>query len=227
MITQLLFIMLFLNSLFSDTNNEVNIQGAWRSSEGVVIFSGNYFAYTVFTSTEFTHAYGGAWKIEDTNLVVTYEFNTENPEQVGTTANMSMQFEGESMLVNDFAFNRIDDGAPGNLEGTWLFSNRMRNGELGTPRSADNPRKTMKILSGTRFQWIAYNVETKEFMGTGGGTYTTVDGKYTENIDFFSRDNSRIGASLEFDFERKENEWHHKGLSSKGDPIYEIWRLRE
>jgi hypothetical protein len=82
-------------------------------------------------------------------------------------------------------------------------------------------------LSGTRFQWIAYNTETRQFMGTGGGTYSTKDGKYTENIDFFSRDNSRVGASLQFDFELKDNDWHHKGLSSKGDPIYEIWSLRK
>ena len=81
----------------------------------------------------------------------------------------------------------------------------------------------MKILSGTRFQWIAYNTETKEFLGTGGGTYTTDNGKYTENIEFFSRDDSRVGASLEFDYEVKDGKWHHKGESSKGDPIYEIW----
>ncbi|MCK5105463.1 MAG: hypothetical protein KAR17_21715, partial [Cyclobacteriaceae bacterium] len=81
--------------------------------------------------------------------------------------------------------------------------------------------------SGTRFQWIAYNSETKEFMGTGGGTFTTKDGKYIENIDFFSRDNSRVGASLEFEYELKGNDWHHKGFSSRGDPIYEIWSLRE
>ncbi len=129
--------------------------------------------------------------------------------------------------MNGTEFSRLDDGKPGKLFGAWLFSNRIRNGEMGTPRSADNPRKTMKILSGTRFQWIAYNTETKEFMGTGGGTFTTKDGKYIENIDFFSRDNSRVGASLEFDYELKGNDWHHKGFSSKGDPIYEIWSLRE
>ena len=227
MITPLLFITLFLNSLFSDIQTEENLQGAWRSSEGIVILSGNYFSYTVFTGTEFEHTYGGSWKVDDTTLVITYEFNTENPEQVGATSNMKLQIEGESMLVNDLAFTKIDDGTPGKLAGAWLFSNRIRNGELGNPRSADHPRKTMKILSGTRFQWIAYNVETKEFMGSGGGTYTTIDGKYTENIDFFSRDNSRVGASLEFDFEIKGNDWHHKGFSSKGDPMHEIWSLRE
>ena len=73
----------------------------------------------------------------------------------------------------------------------------------------------MKILSGTRFQWIAYNVDTKEFFGTGGGTYTTVDGKYTENIEFFSRDATRVGASLTFDYSLPDGEWRHQGSSSK------------
>ena len=85
----------------------------------------------------------------------------------------------------------------------------------------------MKMLSGTRFQWIAYNTETKQFMGTGGGTYTTVDGKYTENIEFFSRDDSRVGASLEFDFSFVDGNWYHKGFSSKGDPMHEIWTVRQ
>jgi hypothetical protein len=88
-------------------------------------------------------------------------------------------------------------------------------------------RKTMKILSGSRFQWIAYNNETKEFIGTGGGTYTTKEGKYSETIEFFSRDNNRVGATLEFDFSLIEGDWRHSGKSSKGDPIDEIWSKRE
>ena len=70
---------------------------------------------------------------------------------------------------------------------------------------------------------VAFNSKTKEFYGTGGGEYSAENGKYTENIQFFSRDNSRVGASLGFDFELKDGEWHHSGKSSKGDPIYEIW----
>ncbi len=85
------------------------------------------------------------------------------------------------------------------------------------------PRKTLKILSGTRFQWAAINTDTKEFFGTGGGTYTFKDGKYTENIEFFSRDNSRVGASLSFDGKVDGKRWHHSGKSSKGDPIAEVW----
>ena len=121
---------------------------------------------------------------------------------------------------------RIDAGQPDDLAGAWLISGRMRDGEI-QERSTDRPRKTMKILSGKRFQWIAYNTETKQFMGSGGGTYTTVDGKYTENIEFFSRDDNRVGASLKFNYELKDGKWHHSGKSSKGKPIYEVWSVRE
>lgn len=105
-----------------------------------------------------------------------------------------------------------------------MITGRYREGEL-TERMP-GARRTMKILSGTKFQWIAYNVETKEFFGTGGGTYTSVDGKYTENIEFFSRDNSRVGASLQFDFAIEDGKWRHSGLSSKGEPLDEVWTKR-
>ena len=106
-----------------------------------------------------------------------------------------------------------------------MITGRVRDGEMS--KMTPGARRTMKILSGTRFQWIAYNVETGEFSGTGGGTYTTKNGKYTENIEFFSRDNSRVGASLTFDFSLEDGAWRHKGLSSKGDPIDEVWTKRE
>ena len=106
------------------------------------------------------------------------------------------------------------------------MSGRYRDGIKST-RNIDRPRKTMKILSGTRFQWIAYNTETKQFMGTGGGTYKTIDGKYTEKIEFFSRDNSRVGAELSFEFKLNDGEWNHMGNSSRGVPIHEIWTKRK
>jgi len=70
---------------------------------------------------------------------------------------------------------------------------------------------------------MAINTETKEFFGTGGGTYTFKDGKYTENIEFFSRDSSRVGASLSFDGSVNNNVWTHTGFSSRGEPIHEEW----
>ena len=57
--------------------------------------------------------------------------------------------------------------------------------------------------------------------------FENIDGKYVENIEFFSKDGSRVGAVLPFDYQIVEGEWHHSGLSSKGDPIYEIWTPRK
>ena len=130
-----------------------------------------------------------------------------------------------SIVGTDMEFQRIDDGLPGYLKGAWLMAGRVRDGKKQL-RNTSGPRKTMKLLSGKRFQWIAYNTESKKFMGTGGGTYTTKNGVYSENIEFFSRDNSKSGIELEFEYEIIDNEWNHKGFSSKGDPLHEIWKPR-
>ena len=119
------------------------------------------------------------------------------------------------------SYKRLDDGsAP--LTGVWHITGQMREGKI-VPIHRTGTRKTLKILSGTRFQWAAIDPGTKEFFGTGGGTYQFVNGKYTEHIEFFSRDSNRVGASLSFDGRLENGEWNHSGLSSKGDKIYEIW----
>ena len=157
----------------------------------------------------------------------TVEFDTENKERVGDKIEFEIELkENELSIVDsDMIFKRIDSGKPGKLQGAWLMSGRVRNGKKQL-RDVNRPRKTMKILSGTRFQWIAYNTETKQFMGTGGGTYTTINGEYKESIDFFSRDDSKAGIELKFDYDIIDNEWNHQGFSSKGDPLHEIWIKR-
>jgi hypothetical protein len=106
---------------------------------------------------------------------------------------------------------RLDEGT-GALAGNWRITGRMNDGQIQPLQKG--PRKTLKLISGIRFQWMAINPETKEFYGTGGGTYTfkdgkytDKDGKYTENIEFFSKDSSRVGASLTFDGSLNKNVW--------------------
>ena len=112
------------------------------------------------------------------------------------------------------------------LKGKWVMSGRYNNGEFRT-RNTDLPRKTMKILIDGFFQWIAFNTETFKFSGSGGGEYETIDGKYIEIIQYFSRDDSRVGAELDFNYEIKNEDWLHTGLSSKGKPINEVWSIRD
>ncbi|MDW5290702.1 membrane or secreted protein [Formosa sp. PL04] len=213
--------------------------GAWESmstSENgdairiVVIFTDGYQVLSKYNATtgKFIQSNGGTWTLEGDTMTEKIEFNTDDPEQVGTEVSFQVDITDTSIQIigYDMTLNRIDNGKPGALQGAWLMSGRIKNGETQL-RDTSSPRKTMKILSGTQFQWIAYNTETKEFMGTGGGTYTTKNGEYSENIEFFSKDDSKVGLSLNFNYELIDNNWHHSGLSSKGDPINEIWSLRD
>lgn len=231
--------LLFLIAMYSVVGMAQSPIGAWEalttSDEGVklrnvVVFSDGYQVLSIYEaeSGKFIHSNGGTWKLEGNTMTEQVEFHTDNPEKVGTATSFEVILKPEFIQIvgSDVKFNKVDDGSPGVLQGAWLMSGRVRDGETQT-RDTTRPRKTMKILSGTRFQWIAYNTETKEFKGTGGGTYSTENGVYTENIEFFSRDDSKAGLSLKFDYELKEDKWHHKGLSSKGSPIYEIWSIRE
>ncbi|KAA3625019.1 MAG: membrane or secreted protein [Flavobacterium sp.] len=216
-----------------------NIIGAWESYttsddgeklRNVVIFAEGYQVMATFNATtgEFVHTNGGTWKLEGDMMTEKVEFHSDNPDFVGKEVSFKVKISANEIEIvgSGSKINRIDDGTPGALQGAWLMSGRIRDGETQL-RDISRPRKTMKILSGTRFQWIAYNTETKKFMGTGGGTYTTTDGEYTENIEFFSRDDSKAGLSLKFNYELIDGKWHHSGFSSKGDPMHEIWSVRE
>ena len=221
------FLSLLISAYAAKTKVDNSLIGAWKGENAILIIADGYFSYAGFSPNEFQFTYAGSCSSGNSGLKMEYEYHTSETNMVGQSATLSYKLEGAHLILGDQHFSRLDDGQPGKLSGAWLFFNRVKDGKPGTPRYADNPRKTMKILSGTRFQWIAYNDSTKTFHGTGGGTYSTENGKYVENIDFFSRDNSRVGASLEFDFEIKGDDWHHRGFSSKGDPIYEIWKMRQ
>ena len=219
--------------------NSQSINGAWEkyktNSEGtndryVAIFSNGFNSSTVYNNIngKFISSNGGSWYINGNLLTQKIEFDSKNPERVGCTITSKIELKENKMKIisTGETWTKIDDGTPGKLKGAWLMSGRIRDG-VKSMRNIDRPRKTMKILSGSRFQWIAYNTTTKQFMGTGGGTYKTIDGKYTEQIEFFSRDNSRVGAKLGFEYKLDDGEWNHMGFSSKGDPLHEIWIQRE
>jgi len=230
---------LFLMVLFSLSAISQSVIGAWERDhvsengdklKSVVIFADGYQSISIFKSEsgEFVYSNGGTWSLNGDIMTEKVEFDTGNPERVGSEVSFKVIVDERTLTVpeNNRKWDRIDDGNPGELQGAWLMGGRVRDGNKQM-RETSGPRKTMKILSGKRFQWIAYNTESKRFMGTGGGTYSTIDGIYTENIEFFSRDNSKAGLSLEFNFTIENNEWNHSGYSSKGDPMHEIWIRRE
>jgi len=231
-------IFLIIYTLLVTNTNAQSFIGAWERNhtsengeelKSVVIFSDGYQAISTYESKsgKFINSNGGTWELMGDTMTEKVEFDTNDPDRVGSKVTFKVKITETTMSIvgTDMEFQRIDDGLPGDLKGAWLMAGRVRDGKKQL-RNTSGPRKTMKLLSGKRFQWIAYNTESKKFMGTGGGTYTTKNGVYSENIEFFSRDNSKSGIELEFEYEIIDNEWNHKGFSSKGDPLHEIWKPR-
>lgn len=205
--------------------------GAWERTEGSVthtlVIIDDYFSLSSFdvAGKRFIQTQGGTCVMRDGQLTGTVEYHTSDKSKVGSTyAWKAVPRRDALRLVRDGAreeWRRTDDGT-GPLAGNWRITGREQGGKMVEmqPRGG---RKTIKLLSGQRFQWAAINTETGEFSGTGGGRYTFADGKYTEHIEFFSRDSSRVGMSLSFDGRVDGRHWYHSGKSSKGEPINERW----
>ncbi len=205
--------------------------GTWRGADDgvarVLLLVDGYMSHTTFGAepAEFHRTHGGPFEVTADTMTGQVQFDSAEAGRVGDTWQWRIEVEGDTLRVQGDdgsveSWQRVAEEA-GGLTGVWRISGRYRNGELqAMPLRA---RRTLKVLSGSRFQWIAMNIESGEFSGTGGGTYAFRDGVYVEQIDFFSRDPARVGARLEFQAELVDGDWHHRGLSSRGDPIHEIW----
>lgn len=235
------FLFLFLSTLtgniFSQSSAHFKV---WHTTEMtdsceahyLFVMSDGYFTKTRYRTDNggFIQTKGGKYEMMGDSIRFYYEFDSFDKMKASAISTYYYKENGDQLSLRSAkksrTLTRFDQQTSTPLTGTYLFSGRKEKGEI-TRRNTDQPRKTMKILTGNRFHWIAYNTETGEFFGTGGGSYSAINGKYSENIEFFSRNNARVGATLTFDFDKQGGDWHHSGLSSAGEPIYEIWSMRK
>jgi len=225
-----------------DLGQTTSLNGAWRlvktsdaqrtAPDVVKIIADNAFTFADYNEKQkqFLGAGGGTFKQDKNTYTETLEYFTQDSSRVGTALTYKYTVKGNTLQLVSAQTNRplqetwqrIDAGTDAPLFGAWRIREReTQPGQMSVMQRG--PRKTIKWLSGTRFQWAAINTQTKQFFGTGGGTYTLQNGKYTEHIQFFSRDAQRVGAQVTFDCEVKNSDWHHRGLSTAGNKIYEIW----
>jgi hypothetical protein len=201
-----------------------DISGAYlakvNDDNHLILVIDGYITHSIYGDNTYKGTQGGTYKIENNNLVVSCEFDDQSPEKTGEILSLPLEIESNNLLINGFPFQK-QSVKKQDLDGLWRITGRKTNDNIQTIQRGN--RKTIKILVDGYFQWIAINPAEKGFYGTGGGKYSFKDGTYQENILFFSRDNSRVGATLDFNGKIEKSDWHHSGKSSKGDPIYEIW----
>lgn len=213
--------------------NGQSLKGAWQNFEAgkttTIIATDTYLTVNVYEleGKKFIESWGGKYTVGATNeAFMEIEFHSQNPAVVNSSQSYNINLKKRSLEFNDKKFQKLDFAKENALSGLWRITARANEkGEMSEMKPG--PRKTLKIMAGGYFQWFAINTQTREFSGTGGGRYTLVNGKYTEKIEFFSRDNNRVGAELSFDASVNGKEWTHSGKSSKGDPIKEIWTMQD
>ncbi len=191
--------------------------------------SDEYFIHTIYQTSpsKFIKTVGGFYTISNSSLEVQLEFNSDYAVDSVSIVKIPYKFKKGQLIFDLDTVLVFDQIKPltQDLDGQWLFATRGPDtGQVR--RGEENSRKTLKYLQDNRFQWIAFNTESFKFHGTGGGSFSSKNGVYTELIDFFSKDNSRVGAALNFNYELQNTDWHHTGMNSKGKPMYEIWSKR-
>ena len=190
--------------------------------------SDTYLIHTAYepAPAKFLYTRGGFYTLSADQIDVRLEFNSEYEANGETSLTLPISItEGKIAMGGPGLEYAHSDPSEQELDGAWLFA--TRGPDSGQERRDDsNSRKTLKFLMDGSFQWIAYNTESFKFFGSGGGSYSASEGVYTENIEFFSRDDSRVGAELQFNYEIQGDDWHHKGKNSRGEPMYEIWSRR-
>lgn len=231
---KLVFILLILPLI--SLGQQASMKGAWglENSFGqtVLLVTDQVFSLTQydFIDKKFISAEGGTWRSEGKDIWLAYDWSSKDTSKVGKEIKVSISISSDRLNLGlvDQPLTKLDQGKPGALQGEWIISGNYTNDVVSKRSSPFFPRRTMKILTGNHFQWIAFNVKTKEFFGTGGGTYTTTaEGKYAESIQFFTKAVTSIGKRVEFDYSFQDGDWRHKGQKSTGGPLDECWTPRK
>ena len=208
----LLFVQVLFGQVYQWNSNDYDLSTIHK-----VQMDSNYFIETIYQNNppKFLTTRGGFYESNDNLLIIKLEFNSNYKND--SIINLEYVLPEKAKIV---VSSKLE------LDGKWLMAGRVNAVGEERRRDINRSRKTLKFLTNGFFQWTAFNTETFQFFGCGGGEYSAKEGDYKESIVYFSRDNSRTGQTLSFKYDQKDNDWHHTGFSSKGKPLHEIWTLR-
>lgn len=225
---------------------EAPLRGAWKLTtkdnvssndlgiEMVKILSDGHFMFAFYhaETQQFFSAGGGTYRLEEGRYTEKIEFHTIDPGLRGRELTFDCKLKGDKWYhqgeINGTELNevltRIDDGTGSDLIGTWKQEfNVAANGKRSRLKKH---HQKLKILSGTRFQWVEYNSKKGAFVACGGGIYDYEADAYTESLHFFSLDSTQVGKDIPFTCLQEGNEWVHRERNVRGDEslgVDEIW----
>lgn len=216
------------------------LNGAWQLFEKdgkavntnvIKLYSNAYFTYASYEKEtgKFIAAGGGRYILDFFNYREHYEIDSTDPERSGKTTNYKAILDDDVLRITNIKtgtverWKKFDEADTQNMTTSWRIHEKLDEGDDDWRRIVYGPRKTLKMLTNNRYQVLALNSETGQFVGSSGGTWSLNNNEYTENIEFFSKDESNVGRSLTFKRKYQDDLWHHSGRDTKGKILMERW----
>src|ERR1039457_2067345 len=110
------------------------------------------------------------------------------------------------------------------LDGTWELV-AYKYGATAAYSAVPKDSREIKLISGTHFVWVVYNLRTRKPSSVGGGTCSLQADHYIEQLDFGDRrPKDLIGKTQSFRISIDGDKWQQSGVLSNGLRIEETWR---
>lgn len=216
------------------------LNGAWRlveknkqpvAHEVIKLYSNSYFTSATYhkNTGEFLQATGGLYSLENLNYKEHLEIDSKEPEHSGTTNDYMASLKANMLtLINLITgeqerWEKFDDADNYEMAFCWRIHKKMDEGETEWRTIEYAPRKTLKMITNNRYQVLALNSETGQFVGSSGGNWTSTEDTYSEHVEFFSKDQNNVGRLLKFDRSFENGLWLHSGKNTKGELMMEKW----
>lgn len=233
-------IIIFLVLLLGFNINAQILNGAWRlvekngkqiTDESIKLYSNSYFTYAAYDkdSGEFIEAKGGVYSLNKLSYKEHLDIDSNEPSNSGKTLEYLITLDGKSLILTNLltgeeeTWEKFDDGDNYQMAYCWRIHKKKDEGDEDWRTIEYRPRKTLKMITNNRYQVLALNSETGQFVGSSGGTWSSESNTYVEHVEFFSKDQSNVGRSLVFKRAFEDGLWLHTGKATKGEEMMEYW----
>jgi hypothetical protein len=225
-------------SVFTAVSQTLN--GAWRLTEQnnmpttyevIKLYSNSYFTYASYNKEtgEFLEAKAGMYTLKNLSYKEHLEIDSSKPENSGTSNEYHIKLNGKKMIITHLksgeeeVWEKFDEADNYKMASCWRIHKKKDEGDTDWRTIEYAPRKTLKMITNSRYQVIALNSETGQFVGSSGGNWSSTADVYIENVEFFSKNQKNVGRSLHFNRNYEDGIWLHSGKNTKGELMMEEW----
>jgi len=135
--------------------------------------------------------------------------------------------DGKLIITNrdkTFQIWDVPAGKPLNHLGAWQLVS-FKYGDTDKWSEVPPGEKRIKLITGTRFTWIAYETVSGKVKSIAGGPFTLSGSSCTQTIEYAGEGMADyLGKKQSFTIQLERDELHQSGQLSDGTKMEEIWQ---